>query len=87
MTYIGEDKISMWGPNGRDKNVSVHQFKALFSGGQEVLVNCAHWIGTIGDCQKNEKYLIPLGRIPDFARHGVKQLDLRPGIYEIHLFI
>ena len=34
----------------------------------------------IGIVQKADKYLIPLGRIPDFLRHGVKQLDLRPGM-------
>ena len=87
MIYIGQDQITMWGPNEWDKNVSVHQFKALFSDGQEVLVNCAHWVGTIPeDCQKTDKYLIPLGRIPDFVRYGVKQLDLRPGINYIHSF-
>ena len=35
----------------------------------------------IGIVQKADKYLIPLGRIPDFVRYRVKQLDLRPGIY------
>ena len=81
MTYIGEEQIFyMWGPNGWDENVTVHQFNATFSGGQEVLVNCALWVGTMEDCQKADKYLIPLGRIPDFLRHGVKQLDLRPGM-------
>ena len=70
----------MWGPDGWDTDVPVHQFEAAYSDSQAVTVNCDQDVGTLDTClQYVEKFSISLGRVPWFSRWATKGLDLRPG--------
>jgi len=83
VTYTGTATIaSMWGADGWDSSVLVHQITAEFSDSQSVTVNCDQGVGSQQDClDYAEKFSRSLGRVPLFSRSATTGLDLRPGNY------
>ena len=70
----------MWGPNGWDKDVPVHQFAAVFSDEQTVSVLCDMAVGSVEQCtQYAQLFDKALGRVPGYARAGTQGLHMRPG--------
>ena len=80
MSYTGDGTAGMWGPNGWDKDVSVHQFTAVFSDEQTVSLLCDMAVGSVEQCtQYGQLFNEALGRVPSYARGGTQGLHMRPG--------
>ena len=78
--YTGEASVRMWGADGWEDKVPVHQFAVEFLDSQSVTANCDLAVGSVEECLEYVEVFSPsLGRVPLFGRSATQGLDLRPG--------
>ena len=89
ITYVGENNVDMWGPEGWEENVWVTSYIAQFNDSQDVMINVdkkiegtSEDLGDLGDYAW--KLAMPLGRIPIYARHGIKRIDVNHGKFSYY---
>ena len=68
ITYVGENNVDMWGPEGWEENVWVTSYIAQFNDSQDVIINVdkkiegtSEDLGDLGDYAW--KLAMPLGRV------------------------
>ena len=87
--YVGENNVDMWGPEGWEENVLVTSYIVQFDDSQDVIINVdkkiegtSEDLGDLGDYAW--KLAVPLGRIPIYARLGVKRIDVNHGKFSYY---
>ena len=79
--FIGENTVTMWGPDGWENNLPVFSYLAKYTDSQDVVINVDKRIG--GTWEELEDYAWkladPLGRIPAHSRTGTKRIDVNYG--------